>query len=237
LAYEVNSGHIEQDIKIKKADRSFIVKSDTEIFDSVRGTIERAISQGMDLLKDIQVLIPQKKGDNGITMFNKKLEAVFNSSDLICYTDSDGLVYKLGDKVMQLKNRPLKEIMNGDIGKIARIIEDEEIKGIEVDYSGKLVSYSLDEIEADLTLAYAITVHKSQGSEFKLVILPIDSHYSQGLYSRKLIYTAITRASQFLIMIGNENKLLNSVSNNQQCILTTLARRIQTEVQKLTLMK
>ena len=111
-------------------------------------------------------------------------------------------VFRINDKVIQLVNRAEKGIMNGDIGYVASFIrKNEKFAGIEVNFDTHRVSYTLEELD-DLTLAYAISIHKSQGSEFELVIMPFTNQYYIML-KRKLIYTGITRAKKTLLLIGD----------------------------------
>jgi len=119
--------------------------------------------------------------------------------------------YKVGDKVMQLKNNYDKDVYNGDIGQINSI--DMEDQKLEISFSGRVVPYEFIELE-DITLAYATTVHKSQGSEYPCVIMPITTaHYI--MLQRNLLYTAVTRASKMMIIVGSKQALGMALGNKK----------------------
>ena len=128
------------------------------------------------LIKDIQVLIPMYKGDLGINNINKVLHEDFNPKqdlEIIRFNN----IFRVNDKVIQLVNRTEKEVMNGDIGQIISIdYQDKEYSGLSVLYDFGPVYYKVEELD-DLSLAYAISIHKSQGSEFDLVVIPFSTKY------------------------------------------------------------
>lgn len=200
LAHNINQGILPSDITSNLHDRTFISCVDTEVALKIEFSIEQAITSGFDLIKDIQVLIPTYKGEIGIDAINFHLQDRFNpSDDEITYL---GRRFRVNDKVIQLNNRSDKQVMNGDIGYILTIEkEKDKLKGICVMFDIGSVSYDKDELE-DLNLAYAISIHKSQGSEFPVVIMPLSFKYYIML-KRKLIYTAITRSKKSLVLIGN----------------------------------
>ena len=151
---------------------------------------------GFDPVNDIQVLTPMHKGVTGTINLNRLLQNKLNAprADL----SSDGGRFRINDKVMHLKNNYQKDVFNGDIGTIMDV--DRQTKGVLVDYYGRTVSYSSDETD-ELTLAYAITVHKSQGSEYPAVIIPLTTHHYPML-QRNLLYTAITRGKKLVVIVG-----------------------------------
>jgi exodeoxyribonuclease V alpha subunit len=160
-------------------------------------------------MKDIQVLTPMYKGDAGANNLNFRLQDVLNNNKVLL-TRGDKC-FKIGDKVMQLKNNYDKDIYNGDIGLILNIDMDKQ--KLEINYSGKIVPYEFIELD-DITLAYAITVHKSQGSEYPCVIMPITTaHYI--MLQRNLLYTAVTRASKILILVGSKQALALAIGNKK----------------------
>lgn len=162
----------------------------------------------VDVISDIQVLSPMKKGLLGTENLNTKLQSILNDNPLFIKRDVNK--YKLGDKVMQIKNNYDKNVFNGDIGFINYI--DLDNNTIKVDFDNNLVEYSYQELE-ELVLSYAITIHKSQGGEFPIVIIPI--HFqSRIMLQRNLIYTGVTRAKKILILIGDPNALRYSIENN-----------------------
>jgi exodeoxyribonuclease V alpha subunit len=162
-----------------------------------------------DPFRDIQVLTPMYKGDAGADNLNTYLQSILNPR-----TESlnRGIKkFKIGDKVLQLKNNYDKDIFNGDLGIIENF--DQEEQTMKVNFGDKAVEYDFSDLD-ELTLAYAVSVHKSQGSEYPCVILPLTTaHYM--LLQRNLLYTAITRASKLLIIIGTKQALSMAVKNNK----------------------
>jgi exodeoxyribonuclease V alpha subunit len=158
--------------------------------------------------KDIQILTPITKGCCGTIFLNELLQKHMNGSAKASFSYS-GKTFKTGDKVMQTVNNYDKNVFNGDIGFITVI--NQENKAFSVNYEDRVITYDFDESD-ELILAYAITIHKSQGSEFPAVIIPcIMSHYI--MLQRNLIYTAITRAKKLLVLIGTKKALGIAVSN------------------------
>jgi len=170
-----------------------------------------------DPLLDIQVITPMYKGDVGVNYLNKLFQARINKNDII-YSQGDR-IFKAGDKIMQLRNNYDKNIYNGDIGFL--IEYDDENKNLVTDFEGRLIKYSPDEFD-EITLAYAITVHKSQGSEYPCIIMPMVTQ-NYIMLQRNLLYTGITRASKLLIMLGSKQAVSIAVNNNKvQRRFTTL---------------
>lgn len=226
LAHSVNQGLIEESILQKQADRSFIRLEDQQIIPGLLKTVEQAMLKGMDLIKDIQVLVPLYKGEVGINAINQKMQDQFNPGagrEIKHLTR----VFRVNDKVIQLVNRSEKMVMNGDIGYILSLnSEDGEYFGLTVMFDFGPVDYKLDELE-DLAHAYAISIHKSQGSEYELVILPFSYKYYVML-KRKLIYTGITRAKKYLVMLGNLDAFRFGIRDVEIKRKTKLAEKIRT---------
>ncbi|BCS97681.1 ATP-dependent RecD-like DNA helicase [Desulfoluna limicola] len=160
-------------------------------------------------LEDIQVLTPMHKGDVGTISLNNALQKALNAKgDAI---ESLGRTFRKGDKVMHLKNNYEKDVFNGDIGIISDV--DKKEKTLEVDYEGRKVAYETEELD-ELTLAYAISVHKSQGSEYPAVVVPVTTqHYA--LLQRNLLYTAMTRGKELVILIGTRRAMEIALANNR----------------------
>jgi exodeoxyribonuclease V alpha subunit len=161
-----------------------------------------------DPMHDIQVLTPMHKGLVGTTHLNQVLQKELNPNPVT--VETTGSTFKVGDKVMHLKNNYQKDVFNGDIGTISVVDLKEQL--FSVDYYGRMVNYDFTETD-EVSLAYAISVHKSQGSEYPAVILPIMvQHYV--LLQRNLLYTAITRGKNLVIIIGTKKALTIALKND-----------------------
>ena len=183
---------------------------------------------GFSSLDDIQILSPSRKGILGTVELNKRLQAVLNEpSESKHEIKSMIYIFREGDKVMQIKNNydliwtkdseVAAGIFNGDIGRIVSI--NKRAMEVIVDFEGKICVYPFDLLD-QLELAYAITIHKSQGSEFDVVIIPLLGGFDK-LYYRNLLYTGVTRAKKLLIIIGSKNKLYQMVDNNRRTLRYT----------------
>jgi exodeoxyribonuclease V alpha subunit len=172
-------------------------------------------------LDDIQVLAPMHKGTVGVANLNAELQKELNNKreEVI----RGGKILKVGDKVLQIRNNYDKDVYNGDIGRVVKI--DKEVQEMTVDYDGKKVSYEFSELD-EVVLAYAISVHKSQGSEYPVVIIPVlTQHYM--LLQRNLIYTGITRGKKLVVLIGTKKALTIAINNNKpQKRFTMLRERL-----------
>lgn len=170
-------------------------------------------------LSDIQVLSPIYSGPVGIDILNKTLQETFNPKDTFKREIKTGyMTFREGDKILQLKNQPDDDVYNGDIGTLVEIESSEENENgkttLYVQFDETFVSYTLDNI-SNITLAYCISIHKSQGSEYPIVIMPIvNSHYH--MLQRKLIYTGVTRARQSLILLGSKNAFIKGIETEER---------------------
>ena len=223
LAHEINQGILPYSVIEKQHDRNFVSCNDELMIEFITKVVKQGIDSGMDLVKDIQVLVPMYKGIVGIDSINYKLQDAFNKSDVEII--HNGKRFRENDKVIQLVNRQEKNVMNGDIGYIRSINKTENnVRSLEVQFDFGSVKYEKDEFD-DLNLAYAISIHKSQGSEFSLVIVPFSfKHWI--MLKRKLIYTAITRAKKYLIMLGNVEALRKGIIQIEEKRKTKLQERI-----------
>ena len=175
-----------------------------------------------DPVSDIQVLTPMHKGLVGTIHLNQVLQRVLNpNSDGIALA---GQQFKLGDKVMHLVNNYQKEVFNGDIGVIGEI--DTANKAIGVDFEGRMVRYEAAEVH-ELSSAYAISIHKSQGSEYPAVVIPlVTQHYA--LLQRNVLYTALTRARKLVVLVGSRRAVSMAVGRDQPSRRQTwLAERLR----------
>jgi exodeoxyribonuclease V alpha subunit len=165
---------------------------------------------GFDARRDIQVLTPMRKGLIGLENLNLRLQELLCSSDAGARERGVG-GFRLGDKVMQLRNNYEKEVFNGDIGFVTRA--DAEAESLGVDFEGRQVVYEVAD-RNELQLAYAVTVHKSQGSEFPCVIIPLHTtHYA--LLQRNLLYTALTRGRKLVVVVGSRRAVALAIANNR----------------------
>jgi exodeoxyribonuclease V alpha subunit len=164
---------------------------------------------GLDPLRDLQVITPMHRGPVGVQTLNHELQQRLNPrSDRWSW---GGRVYRRRDKVMQLRNNYYKEVFNGDIGQVCGFLA--ATGQLQVDFDGRVVTYDPGERE-ELTLAYAVTVHKAQGSEFPAVLLVLTTHHYLML-QRNLLYTALTRGRRLVVVLGNKRALGIAISNDQ----------------------
>ena len=190
----------------------FIQQEDPEkvleiILELTRDRIPRRFN--FDPVDDIQVLTPMHRGVVGAGNLNDKLQEALNPGENIIIRGDRG--FRVNDKVMQIRNNYDKEVFNGDIGKITKIIADEQATVISFD--GRKVVYEFADLD-EIVLAYAVSVHKSQGSEYPAVIIPIlIQHYM--LLQRNLIYTAVTRGRSLVVMVGTKKALAIGINNNK----------------------
>ena len=208
-AHAINHGEFPDIRNRRSSDFKFIIEEDKEAIASkiVELVKDEVTSTYGYSASDIQVLTPMQKGEIGCGNLNNALQAALNTSE-ICLTRG-GCSFKVGDRVMQMRNNYKKSVFNGDLGYIESI--DTEDKILKVNFDGDLVEYETSELD-ELTLAYACTIHKSQGSEYPVVIMPVSmSHYI--MLQRNLIYTGLTRAKKLCIMIGTKQALGCAIRN------------------------
>ena len=216
LAHEIKNKELSDNFLTKKEDYNFIEVDNDYVLTSIKDIILKALEKGYRE-KDIQVLAPMYKSQNGIDNLNKMLQEIFNPKS----NDKNELTvgnktYREGDKVLELVNDSDNSISNGDLGYIINITNKEKNGNkkneIIVDFDGNIVSFSPDKF-INITHGYAISVHKSQGGEFNMVIIPFVNSFKRMLYN-KLIYTAVTRAKSKLILIGSREAFIYGVNND-----------------------
>lgn len=178
-------------------------------------------------LKNVQVMAPTYLGINGIDEVNKEIQKIFNPKDNIKKEIVVGdIIFRENDKVMQLVNMPDDNVFNGDIGYISKIIpaniSESKKNEIYVDYDGVLIKYLPKDFNK-IKHGFIISIHKSQGSEFDIVIMLMSLAYSRMLY-RKLIYTGVTRAKKKLILIGEKEAFIRGINNNSEYLRKTLLK-------------
>ncbi|WP_370839470.1 SF1B family DNA helicase RecD2 [Megamonas funiformis] len=221
-AHIINAGRL-PDLRKQYSDFIFYeLNDDTSITQKILDLCTKDLPhEGFDVLKDVQILSPMHRFLCGVENLNLMLQEQLNpkkNQDELKYSSQ---IFRVGDKVMHIRNNYQKNVFNGDIG----FIQDINNEKLTVDYFDHIVTYEKNELN-ELTLAYASSVHKSQGSEYKVVIIPLStSHYI--MLQRNLLYTAITRAKQKVIIIGSKKALMTAIqSNRTQKRYTLLAERL-----------
>ncbi len=211
-AHRINRGEMPLEGEADGADFFFIERNEPE---AVLETLKTVVSQripksfGLDPLQDIQVLTPMNRGLLGVVQLNQALRELLNPQGK--EVARGGRVLRVGDKVMQVRNNYDLEVFNGDLGRITSIDGEEQM--VEVRFEGRRVLYELADLD-ELVPAFACSIHKSQGSEYPAVVLPVHSqHYV--MLERNLIYTALTRARRLAVLIGERRALGIAVSNRR----------------------
>lgn len=206
-AHRINQGEFPQ-----SNTRDFVFvqrKEPKEALDTVVELLATRIPRrfGFDPVKDIQVLAPMHRGDIGVARLNEAIQQALNPNG----TPLGKKEFRAGDKVMQLRNNYELDVYNGDIGYI--LGADAESGAIRVQYDDRVVLYEADDID-DLTAAYAVTVHKSQGSEYPAVVIPlVTQHYL--LLQRNVLYTAVTRGKRLVVIVGDPRAITIAIKNNR----------------------
>ena len=215
LAKEIKEHNLSEDFTRQTDDYNFLLASGLAIKEMIRKICLMSKDKGLTE-DDIQVLAPMYKGENGIDNLNILLQGIFNPKDEDKKEVKVGdVIYREHDKVLQLVNDPDNNIFNGDIGYISsiRTITSPKKKEIfTIDFDGNEVLYAREDL-INIKHAYAITIHKSQGSEFAHVIMPISKAYYKMLYN-KLIYTGVSRAKKSLVIIGEKDSFIMATNND-----------------------
>jgi exodeoxyribonuclease V alpha subunit len=223
-AHKINEGEF-PNLQSKKLDDFYFIEQEdpVKVLDLIINLVKDRIPQrfGFDPIDDIQVLSPMHRGTVGAGNLNVELQKALNNRE-------DGITrggrnYRINDKVMQIRNNYDKEVYNGDIGRITNI--DEEAQEVTVKIDDRDVTYDYSELD-ELVHAYAVSVHKSQGSEYAAVVIPImTQHYM--LLQRNLLYTGVTRGKKLVVIIGTKKALAIAVKNNKpQSRYALLMRRL-----------
>ncbi len=230
-AHRINSGHMPSTKIEANSDFFFMQEEDpVRVQQLVIDLVQRRLPARYHLnpISDIQVLAPMYKGAAGVKILNERLQAQLNPSSS-AQVEWDDRILRVGDKVMQTRNDYDKGVFNGDVGFIRRIDRENATVNVEfIEEAGPLfVEYAFHELE-ELVLAYAVTVHKSQGSEYAAIVLPLVKEHRM-LLQRNLLYTAITRAKRLCVIVGQPSALELAVHNNRVSLRNTgLAERLVT---------
>lgn len=228
LAHDIKQGKLPQDFTVNQKDRSFFPSDVYHIETYVRQIVTKAKAKGFSP-QDIQLLAPMYRGAAGIDALNKMMQEIFNPNDgtkkEVKWNES---VYRIGDKVLHLVNTPELNVFNGDMGEIVGIIlakdSEDKVDELVIQFDNNEVSYKRNEWNK-ITLSYCCSIHKAQGSEFKMVILPIVHQYHRML-QRNLLYTAVTRSKDILILLGEVQAFNTCVAHESASRLTMLKERI-----------
>ncbi len=212
-AHLINEGKLPKLSSLgRQSDFYFIEKSEPEdalriLVELVSVRIEKAF--GFDTLEDVQVLTPMNRGTLGVQNLNKELQNIINPHGR--EIARGGRIYRINDKVMQVRNNYDKEVFNGDIGRITGI--DADSQEVNILFDNVNVTYDFNELD-ELTPAYAVSIHKSQGSEYPCVVIPLlMQHYM--LLQRNLLYTAVTRGKKLVVIVGSKKALAIAVKNDK----------------------
>ena len=222
-AHAINRGEMPYLQNDRDSDFFFLEVSEPEqVVETVCGLCASRLPRTyrLDGIEDIQVLVPMYRGETGANNLNRVLQDELNPKGQ--EMTRGGIRFRVGDKVMQVRNNYDRDIFNGDIGRIQGI-EDDIFR---VRFQDRIIEYEFSELD-ELVLAYAMSVHKSQGAEFRAVVMPLTTQHYMML-QRNLLYTAITRARELVILAGTKQALGMAVRNNRVAERhTTLTQRIQ----------
>jgi exodeoxyribonuclease V alpha subunit len=215
LAREIKDHNLSENFTEKRDDYNFIETDSKNVTKMIKEICEKSIKKGLKV-DELQILAPMYKGENGIDHLNLVLQNLFNPPkkhlNELRYGD---ITYRENDKILQLVNNPDCNVYNGDIGyidSIDTIYEPRKKDVIRINFDGNYVEYNKEDLHM-IKHAYAITIHKSQGSEFPHVIMPISKNYYKMLYN-KLIYTGVSRAKKSLVIVGEKNSFLMAMNND-----------------------
>ena len=222
-AHAINAGSMPDIQNARDSDFFFLEAEDPDlVVETVCGLCASRLPKtyGFHAIDDIQVLAPMYRGETGANNLNRTLQQKLNPNGQVL--QRGGAQFRVGDKVMQIRNNYDKDVFNGDMGRIEAI--DDEM--MSVNFQDRPVMYELSELD-ELVLAYAVSVHKSQGAEYKAVVMPLTTQHYMML-QRNLLYTAITRAKGLVVLVGTKKALSMAVKNNVVAQRhTTLAERIR----------
>ena len=225
-AHRVNQGQapVFPESKSEPSDCYFVAADDPDaacdrIVSLVRDSVPKRFQ--LDPYGDVQILTPMQRGQLGARNLNHRLQQALNPSGKSI--ERFGIVFRVGDKVMQIQNDYDKDVFNGDIGRIKAL--DAEARELVVVFDGRPVQYDFQELD-ELVLSYAITIHKSQGSEYPCVVIPMHTqHYI--MLRRNLLYTALTRGRQLVILVGTQKAVAMAARRGDvQHRITTLKQRL-----------
>jgi exodeoxyribonuclease V alpha subunit len=228
-AYRVHSGLLPESAPPDRLGDFYIIEAETPsaILDRMVTLVQQRIPArfGLDPFRDVQVLTPMNRAELGSRNLNLRLQEILNPrQDDGVEVDRFGWHFRIGDKVLQTENDYQKDVFNGDIGRVTAIdLEEQELT---VDYEDRQVAYDFGELD-ELALAYALTTHKSQGSEYPAVVIALHTQHYMML-QRNLLYTAITRGKKVVVIVGSRRALELAVQRQDTGRrYSALARRLE----------
>ena len=232
VAYEINQGHV-PDLTSQESDASDFYYIDADDPEKIRRLMVKVIKEriprrfALDPMRDIQVLAPMNRSELGARNLNVVLQDVLNGESGQAEVERYGWRFRVGDRVIQNENNYDRDVYNGDLGIIEKINRVEQTMTVKMDT--RLVEYDFGDLD-ELSLAYVMSIHKSQGSEFPCVVIPLHTqHYV--MLQRNLLYTAITRGKQLVVVLGSRRALEMSVQRaDSGRRWTTLARRLKERI-------
>jgi exodeoxyribonuclease V alpha subunit len=227
-AYDINAGRVPHLVRTRELGDFYMIEAEEP--DAIRQTIIRLVRDriphrfGMDPLKDIQVLAPMNRSTLGARHLNLVLQETLNPPGERAEVQRYGWTFRQGDRVIQTVNNYRRDVFNGDLGIITKINRiDQELT---VDFEGVPVVYEFADLD-ELSLAYVLSIHKSQGSEYPCVVIPLHTQHYMML-QRNLLYTAVTRGKRLVILVGTRRALQIAVARKDtQLRCTTLERRLR----------
>ncbi len=211
-AHNINQGHMPY---LANDSKDFFFFRIEDVYDAGQMVVDVVVNRvpnkfGFDPLEDIQVLAPMYRGPVGVNALNTALQARLNGNTRLAQVEFNERIYRVGDRVMQTKNNYEKNVFNGDSGRIRSVDKNEN--ELQVWMDGDLVDYKFSELE-DVVLSYCISIHRSQGSEYPVVVIPVMPQ-QYVMLQRNLLYTAITRARELVVLVGQEKSIRRAVTNN-----------------------
>ncbi|MFO0930403.1 MAG: ATP-dependent RecD-like DNA helicase [Gemmataceae bacterium] len=232
-AHAVRGGEVPESAPPGGQGDFYFIEADTpaRILDRLLLLLRERIPQrfGLDPLRDVQVLTPMNRSELGTQALNVRLQECLNRSADRSEVQRFGWSYRPGDKVMQTQNNYTREVFNGDLGRVVSV--DEAQREVVVEFDGREVRYDFGELD-EIALSYAVSIHKSQGSEYPAVVLPLHTQHFKML-QRNLLYTAITRGRRLVIIVGSRQALEMAVRNaatSRRC--TLLPDRLRAQVER-----
>ncbi|CQR46933.1 ATP-dependent RecD-like DNA helicase [Paraliobacillus sp. PM-2] len=230
LAHEIKQNQVSMDSLSKASDFNFIGCNEEQVIEVIKQILNKAQSKGLDV-KEMQVVAPMYRTQAGIHRLNEEIQQLVNPKTKgRRELKTRDVVFRTGDKVIQLVNQPEDGVFNGDIGEITAIKQEDESEEQEeqviISFDEKEIAYNRQDL-LNIMHAYCISIHKSQGSEFPIVIFPIISSYRRML-KKNLLYTAITRAKQSLLLCGDKGSFIKGVQKvDENSRYTTLTEKLQ----------